>query len=84
MLGDDPNFRPGVFLKLSGVAERIARFTLEVLDEKLETVFTREYENLEVTRHSLLEFYTGPERKGSMLRLRLDDFEKTIDLKSVA
>lgn len=82
LLGEDPNNRPGTFIKLSGIRERIARFQLTILNEQLSPIYTQTYQDLNALDAVLMEFYTGGHPEGKLLRLQLDDFEKTISLAS--
>lgn len=82
LLGEDPNNRPGTFIKLSGIRERITQFQLTILNEQLSPIYTQSYKDLDAVDASLMEFYTGGHPEGKLLRLQLDDFEKTISLAS--
>lgn len=82
LLGEDPNQRPGTYVKLTGISQRIERFSLAILNEQLQEVFSKDYKNIDAAQSSLLEFYTGGHPEGRLLKLVIDDFEKTIPLAS--
>lgn len=82
LVGEDPNRRPGKFLKLSGVSETIERFCFEMLNASLDVVFSREYHNLHPSETSLLEFYPEQWSDHHLIRLHIDGFEKTIHPKA--
>ena len=82
LLGEDPNLRPGTFVKLTGITRRIEHFSLTILNEHLQEIFCKDYQDLDAAHSSLLEFYTGGHPEGKLLKLVIDDFEKTIPLAS--